>query len=287
MVIVRIWEGLGNQLFQYAYARSLKERGYDVALDVEREYESCVGERKGITQRPCIIQNFYITIPFVDAEKMWQYGYLSHNNLLNKFVYSLACKGMWIYPFCEEENAFFNEKSYNPPKNGYLKGWYQSEKYFENIRDILLNELSLTRVPQLDPELEKYISSSRSVSIHIRRGDYLKIGMALNEIYYERAIKIIKEYCDSPIFIVFSDDINWVRKHISFPDEVIYVSDSGKYTDYEELYLMSLCQHNIISNSTFSWWGAWLNKNKEKKVIAPSKWLTSQKGIVPEDWIVV
>ena len=278
MVIVKIWEGLGNQLFQYAYARALIERGFDVLLDVGGEYTN--------TEDKDYLNKFNTTIPYIDSTKMWQYRYLLKNSAIDKYVYDIAKEMHWLFPLYEEKNAFYTRESFNPPKMGYLKGWFQSEKYFADIRDILLKELSLKKPVKLPISLRDTFDKNITVSIHIRRGDYVRVGMALNELYYIRAIDRIKDYYEEPVFLVFSDDIKWVKKYIPL-EKFIYISEEFDFRDYEELWLMTLCKANIISNSTFSWWGAWLNNDKDKKVIAPRRWLSSQSGIVPENWEVI
>lgn len=133
----------------------------------------------------------------------------------------------------------------------------------------------------------KKILEKESVSVHIRRGDYKSHNLLLDDGYYLAAADMISHRINNPVWIVFSDEINYVKENYRFKGEVIYIDDSYKLKDYEQLILMSQCKHNIIANSTFSWWGAWLNQNKNKCVVAPSKWISSQKNIVPIDWIKI
>ena len=140
---------------------------------------------------------------------------------------------------------------------------YQSEKYFLSIKEIILKEFTLK-----DSTLTQSINLKDSVSIHIRRGDYVNNAhhnlCDLN--YYHEAIKYIKSKINNPTFFIFSDDIEWVKENLKI-DNAVYVSGSG-IKEYEEMILMSQCSHNIIANSTFSWWGAYLNKNYDKIVMA-------------------
>ena len=131
--------------------------------------------------------------------------------------------------------------------------------------------------------------------MHIRRGDYLldknlSLFTTCTHDYYYKAEALIAEKSFSPTFFIFSDDIEWVKKNIPFNHPVVFVTDSN-LTDYQELMLMSACKHNIIANSTFSWWGAWLNNNTEKIVITPQKWFTTQtmneKDLIPPTWIKI
>jgi hypothetical protein len=179
------------------------------------------------------------------------------------------------------------EKSFNyseiPVVNG-IDGYFQSEKYFVDYRDFILDFFSPTL------EIQKYIDSKYgdiikdSTSIHIRRGDYLNypdIHPVCDMDYYKKAIQ---HFSDKESFVVFSDDIDWCKKNFS---NKFYFVEGEK--DYIDLYIMSQCKNNIIANSTFSWWGAWLNKNEVKKVIAPKKWFGSKinhntNDLVPSNW---
>ena len=183
--------------------------------------------------------------------------------------------------------------------NTYFEGfWWQSELYFKNIRDILLKEFTLRndfgveakRIAR-DIDYNKY-----SVSVHIRRGDYVSDSTTLAHHgflggeYYKEAIDLMNKKTIRPSFYVFSDDIEWVKTNLSFSYPVLFVSDENIPT-HEELILMSLCTHHIIANSSFSWWGAWLGRNSEKIVIAPKRWISDEtvdtSDIYPDSWIKI
>ncbi len=174
----------------------------------------------------------------------------------------------------------------------YLDDHFQSEEYFKNIPRIIRSEFSLKESlsEKLQPILEE-IRKSNSVSVHIRRTDYLTKQhryVILNPNYYETAMKIISEKIENPLFFFFSDDIEWAKKNIPHSDNSVFLSNQ----DYEDLYLMSQCKHNITANSTFSWWGAWLNNNSNKVVITPKKWLTDDSPTslhvgIPEIWLKI
>jgi hypothetical protein len=140
------------------------------------------------------------------------------------------------------------------------------------------------------------IQDCNSVSLHIRRGDYISIQknaskfIALDIQYYENAIKKISSLISNPIFFVFSDDVDWVKQNLKSEFETHYISNNNtKTTSYIDMQLMSMCQHNIIANSTFSWWAAWLNSNTNKIVISPSKWFqhfdVNMDDILPDTWL--
>jgi len=158
----------------------------------------------------------------------------------------------------------------------------------------LLEEFTLNSALSFDASnLEKTISETIAVSLHVRRGDYVKNPQVLKEFgicsidYYKRAIKHIEDSVDSPTYFVFSDDLAWVKKNLPVGEKVVYIQGEN-ITDTEELTLMSKCKHNIIANSTFSWWGAWLNQNSNKIVVAPTPWFETQpydKDLILKSWI--
>ncbi|MBI5078278.1 MAG: alpha-1,2-fucosyltransferase [Candidatus Yonathbacteria bacterium] len=186
-------------------------------------------------------------------------------------------------------NPNFLKKSHN-----YIEGYFQSEKNFLNIKDKVLKEFTFKNESKIFLLEKSKIDKVNSVSVHIRRGDYVsdpKInsthGVCSKE-YYEQAMSLMRSKVDSPIFYFFSDDIEWVKKEFGEHADFKYVS-SPSLEEYEELMLMSSCAHNIIANSSFSWWGAYLNKNPNKIVIAPKKWVNiapdPHPNIIPEGWV--
>tara|TARA_R100000951_G_scaffold112169_2_gene112108 strand:+ start:63 stop:830 length:768 start_codon:yes stop_codon:yes gene_type:complete len=184
-----------------------------------------------------------------------------------------------------EPNFHFDKIKYVP--NIRLNGYFQSEKYFNHQRDKILEFFSpTTAIREKIKSKYPFIGKSNVCSIHVRRGDYLRLPYhhpVCSSMYYGEAINHMG---GDNIFLVFSDDIEWCKttfKGSSF----IFVENN---TDFEDLYLMSMCDNNIIANSSFSWWGAWLNDNKNKKVVAPSVWFgpaikNNTKDLIPENWI--
>lgn len=283
MVIVRIWEGLGNQLFQYAYARALKERGVDVRLDLGKAYDGSFRKCRDDDPRQNSVQNFNITVPEINVEEYGKYRYIRRDNVKERIIFSLAGAGLWKYRFYEEIRPDYSEKADGMKGDCYVKGWFQSEKYFNGIRGILLKELTPKRKIRIPKGLRQALEYEGSVSLHVRRGDFVKKTAALNAFYYRAAAERMKEQYGEPLFLVFSDDLGWVKKNLDIGGNCIYVNEDRALQDYEEMLIMSRCRSNIVSNSTFSWWGAWLNRNAGKTVIAPGKhWMCG--GIVPEGW---
>ena len=287
MIIVRIWEGLGNQMFQYAYARALKEKGIDVRLDLNKAYDETFEKYRNNAQRENQIQNFKISLPSIDMAQDRRYEYLSKDTWLKKTVFYLQSHLLWKYRLYEEQIQSYSDKTAGIRGNYYVKGWFQSERYFKDIRNILLKEFTPKEKIRISKELREALKEPESVSLHVRRGDYVKADIALNKIYYERAIAYIEQNYIKPIFVIFSDDLKWVKENIHINGKCIFVNEEKKLEDYEELLIMSRCRTNIIANSTFSWWAAWLNQNEDKVVIAPRKWLKGQNNIVPKEWLIL
>lgn len=291
MIVVRIWEGLGNQMFQYAYARALHERGYRVALDLDKAYESNYYKNRREAVRKNAIQKFNITLPVMRVEKCSRYNFLARNTLKDRIIFWLSERGLWPVTYYREKEAGYKKMLRCVPRYGnyYLQGTFQSESYFEDIRSVLLGEFTLRNEVVLSDELKALLEKKNTVSIHIRRGDYVKFNHALNIYYYKKAMAEIKKHIKNPVFLVFTDDVSWVRENLVFDDPCMYVCEMGEFHDYEELIIMSRCTNQIISNSTFSWWGAWLNVNEDKIVIAPKVWCGCEKQneLNRKDWIIV
>ena len=282
IVVIRIWEGLGNQMFQYAYARALKEKGLDVRLDMNKSYDEVFSKDPRHEVRQVGIQNFKLTLPAINVEEYGKYHYIKRESVKYKAIYNMAKCGLWKYKFYEES---VNKKGITPPYSAravvinsccYIKGWFQDERYFKHIRKQLLEELMPKKKVRISKELQQALEYEKSVSLHIRRGDYVKTNQVLDMKYYKKAIMRMQRVYKEPLFLIFSDDLDWVKKNLDIGHDCIYVNENKTLQDYEELMVMSKCQSNIIANSTFSWWGAWLNRNPEKMVIA------SRNCVIPE-----
>lgn len=195
-----------------------------------------------------------------------------------------------------EKHFHFDPEVLTVPDNVYLQGYWQSEKYFKEIGDIIRQEFSVgSSLTGKNQELAELITSTNSVSVHVRRGDYVADPnmMAMHEIcdaeYYTRCVEKIRSTVKAPHFFVFSDESAWVGANMRFPFPTTVVDHNAPDRGYEDMRLMSLCRHNILANSSFSWWGAWLNTNPSKVVIAPQEWFkdTSKdtKDLIPDGWI--
>jgi hypothetical protein len=180
--------------------------------------------------------------------------------------------------------------------NVYLDGYFQSYKYPDSIRKTLLDDFVLKNGYSQDAQKTKndIELSGESVAVHVRRGDYSSSCKNWNGLcdikYYQQGLDQIKKKYSSVKLFIFSDDIAWARENLKFDSPMVFVS-RPTLSNAEELLLMSLCKHQIIANSTFSWWGAWLNQNPQKIVVAPSRWLlvsnidTSE--LLPSEWTTI
>lgn len=280
-IIVRIWEGLGNQMFQYAYARALRDRGFDVRLDLDKVYDEAFIKNKKYDLRQNSIQEFNITLRGINVEEYGKYRYIKRDNFKNRVIFWFAKHGLWKYKFYEAKEHQYSRKTDGIRGNCYVKGWFQDERYFKTIQKELRKELTPKKKIKISQELRKALEYDESVSVHIRRGDYVKVRHALKMEYYRKAAAWIKEQYRNPQFLIFSDDLDWVKENLGIGNNCIYINEDRKLQDYEELMIMSRCKSNIISNSTFSWWGAWLNPDPEKIIIAPRNcWLPRQKNMI-------
>jgi len=260
MNVVKIQGGLGNQLFQWALSRYLMLEGYDTYIDISQ-----YSNQQGMTQRA-----FQLSV-FPNCKYKLLSDFLQNNNHSNINLTQMTDD--FVYKNLSVDNI-------------YLNGYWQSEKYFKKYEDIIREEL----IPSSEIQfklLEKYNDlNSNSVSLHVRRGDYVRQQghHPLQPIeYYKNAIIQIGDY---DVLYIFSDDIQWCMENLNFKNMVFVNNDS----DEEDIWHMSMCKHNIIANSSFSWWGAWLNSNPDKKVITPITWFgpniqVPTNDIIPNEWI--
>ncbi len=292
MIIVRLNGGLGNQLFQYAAAFALaRKNGSALKIDLSA-FDFQRGSNDTI-RAPDILQ-FSVTAPVASvAEADAQRNPLGIVSRGTRFVRQRILKQYhsdWHPEILSLKGAI------------YLEGYFQCEKYFIDELNPLLLELSLR--PSFAAELEllrqRIDSLSNPVSLHVRRGDYVSDRRisALHNIctadYYHRALAELKGRVGEFNLVVFSDDVTWVKENLALDNKSLYIS--GKQTSSggilsapQELFLMSRCKHHIISNSTFSWWGAYLNRRSDKIVVAPGLWnrskIDSHMNILPPSWL--
>lgn len=232
--------------------------------------------------------NLHSHLHYLDSETMYN-PKLNHSSEYIDFLYQLSSQhpsnGIRVlqYPFEYVDTPSFNE-------DVLLIGFFQSEKYFEKHRNEILEVLNFKYIEGKAP-LDKFeFGKKRYTSIHVRKGDYTNLHTyyyQLTKEYYDTAIEILKDKTDE--FLVFSDDIEACKVMFSDLKNVRFIENEK---DYIELYLMTLCDNNIVANSSFSWWGAWLNKNENKIVVGPSQWFGpsishSSGDVIPEKWLKI
>jgi Glycosyl transferase family 11. len=290
MIITKIHGGLGNQLFQYAVGRQLAEnQRSDLKLDLSH-YKN---PSKGTSPRTFKLDVFRIKANIVspgDEDNVLGFPYLRP---LKRRLKKMGLD-VFRWNYLRETTFGFHPQILSFQKQAVLDGYWQSERYFPTIRSLLLDELVLKDkfVSNRFLSLKQEISAVESVAVHIRRGDYVhkknvnqEFGVCSLE-YYKKAIQLIKTSKQKPVFYIFSDDLAWCRENLPDADSLHFVSG---FKDYQDLMLISSCCHQIVANSSFSWWGAWLNPNSHKIVIAPKTWFASPEldttDIVPETWL--
>lgn len=286
LIVVRIIGGLGNQMFQYAYALALKKNGYDVKIDVSifETYKLHGGYQ---------LENYNISLP--NATK------IDIDNLVNVSTFEKILKLLFRIKnkrILKEKQLSYKKELTNPSSHSYIIGYFQCEKYFKDIGNDILKEFTINKkLSSYSKEIKLKIENSLNpISLHVRRGDYIsnkkanKVHGTCDIDYYKNSINYFKEKFDNLNFFIFSDDIEWVKNNLNV-ENAVYIEGKEDRIPHEDILLMSLCTHNIIANSSFSWWGAWLNKYDNKIVVAPKRWFQDikkeeeSKTIVPASWI--
>jgi hypothetical protein len=286
MIIGKIIGGLGNQMFQYAFYRYLADlKSTLLYLDISDFYSYHLHNGFELDKVFSIDENIADERIIKQFKSPWPILTKLENKIFSRN--SKFSKNHFI------ENKFIiDEKIFNPMNNNfYVEGYFQNYKYVESFQSLNKDIFKFTNVVD---EREREILSSNSVSIHIRGGDYLSnlkdaklFGNICNHDYYMKSIELIKAQISSPNFFVFTDDKEYAE-YLLKDYKVTFISGNNAQNSFKDMRLMSLCKNNIIANSSFSWWGAYLNINKNKIVVAPNKWFNDsnidQENIIPPAW---
>ena len=295
MLLVKLQGGLGNQMFQYAVARSLLKSNQNIYLDhhflenhsvdtdhfTAREYELYVFKNIDVRKAAKYQINFFLSQSF----------FFKKLRVLAKSTVKLIQ---------QKQNEYIPLDSYTKYHFLYLDGYFQSPRYFKHLRSNILQEFHF---PELDPQNEsikkKILNALNAVSVHFRRGDYLKstivtdIHGVLPISYYDKALNILQAKYPLLNLFVFSDDIIWAKDNLNRDRTTIQFIDQNKASDsWKDMALMSFCKHHVIANSSFSWWGAWLSQNNGD-VFAPSNWFNPVNikfnidDFIPDNWIII
>jgi Glycosyl transferase family 11 len=297
MIVIQLAGGLGNQMFQYAYGKALSAK-LKVPFYIDASLLNYYPSSKYNTQRQYTLDIFDINTEGVLGNDIWWLNQVKKNKFITIFLYKLYIKKLL---FSNKLNVYEQTPDGNPEEwmgvipNTYIKGSFQSEIVFKDIETEIHKDFTFQNLP---PEnihtVLLQIRGIESVAIHIRRGDYTlqhnkEVHGVLGLEYYKKAILLLLERVKNPVFFVFSDDIDWVKENLRIDNIDIRFFENLNAPDYEDLRMMSNCKHNIIANSSFSWWGAWLNQNSNKIVIAPSNWFVTQNKdlnhLIPKAWI--
>ena len=278
MIIIKIKGGLGNQLFQYAVGRAL-------ALHHRSPLKLDLTIFKTYKLHRYLLDQFAIQADIATEDEIIKLK--GRNNVLFSALRKAGLVKRKSY--LKEKRSSYFDASVFKNDDVYLDGYWQNELYFSDIREELLRDLtSISSMSDLGVVYMEGIKKRNSVSLHVRRGNYLNLKNfnVLDIDYYMKAVEYIRKNVEKPTFYIFSDDLEWCKNSLGFLDNCIFV-DSTK-TEIDDLKLMSFCKHNIIANSSFSWWGAWLNQNCKKTVIAPKGWLLNDPGssnVILSDWV--
>jgi hypothetical protein len=295
MIIIQITGGLGNQMFQYALGLRLSlNLKVTLNLDVESyswdklrcfELDKVFGIRESLSnaqsKKECKKNHRYPIVARIN--RRFRGG---------KFPY-------YLDPVFKEQSFRFDPNVFRISDNTYISGHFQSELYFKSIANEIRTRFQFVREPnEYYRKLIDKLQGLSAVSVHIRRGDYVvniessKFHGNCSIDYYNTALFLMREAINDPIFVFVSDDIEWTKTQFNhIPDTIFVENNQGEA--YEDMRIMSLCKHNIIANSSFSWWGAWLNENPEKRVIAPKNWFANQEmqaqtqDLFPSSWIKI
>jgi hypothetical protein len=289
MVIARITGGLGNQMFQYALGRQIAvRRRTRLKLDVSSYASDVFG-------RQFRLDHFRIAAAIATSAECARRTYSTRRWL---FVRRLdTVRPFARRYFLEERHFHFDPDVARAGRHVYLSGYWQSERYFAGIANLLRDELTPCDPPTTaTAEVLGHIDRVTAVSVHVRRGDYTftpvtRIHPPCTVDYYRTAVATIRERVPGTHFFVFSDDPQWVRANLEWLHPATLVTHNGAVRDYEDLRAMSHCRHHIIANSSFSWWAAWLCRHDAKVVVAPLRWFgiteRSTRDLYPDGWLRV
>lgn len=295
MLLVKLLGGLGNQMFQYAFGRALALRlGKGVKYDTHDLLDRSASINYTFRDYELDVFNAQVTLATAADTRFFSPPV---GNLAYRAAHKIGRRMTAARRFHEKESFGYDETIFQCGNNTYFDGYWQNEAYFKPYEKEIRQDLTLKKpLAGLNLELATQISKApHAVSLHVRRGDYVSNAQAnsvhgvCSPAYYEQAVALLQARLGEISLFVFSDEPEWVQSNMGFSAPAVYISHNTGNDSVEDLRLMSLCEHNIIANSSFSWWGAWLNSNPQKLVIAPKEWIklgeTVSAGPVPISWI--
>jgi hypothetical protein len=287
MIVVKVYGGLGNQMFQYAFYKYLQLCNDNIYLDIS-DY-NVHKHHHGFE----LSNIFGINVEQADLKKL-KCCVSNQNSISYRFINKILHKHILGYSdFLDFQDVSIIRKE-KFTNDIYFTGFWQDASYVKPVENELRETFQFIKpiTGEQNLDLLSILETKESVSVHIRRGDYLQhshFSGICDVRYYFDAINIIKSKVNNPNFIIFSDDISWCKGVFGTGNDYIYVDWNTGYNSFIDMQLMSICKHNIIANSTFSWWGAWLNKNPNKIIICPKIWNRNktQNYLFIEEWIAI
>lgn len=292
VVISHLLGGIGNQMFQYAAGRSLS-----LAQDQKHFLDLRDFSNYRLHQGFELTRVFNLSVDEADASVIGRVLGWRGNSLVRKILRRSFFSWIRGRKFIVEPHFNYWPELFKLNGDLYLHGYWQSERYFQSFEKNIRKDFTF-REPLigLNKDLALSMQGQPAISLHVRRGDYVSDAKNSNVMnicsvdYYSKAIAHIAEQVEEPVFYVFSDDIAWAREHIPMQFPCTYIDHNHGAESYRDMQLMSLCKHHIIANSSFSWWAAWLNPDKEKIVLAPKSWFVNgneTKDLFPAGWITL
>jgi hypothetical protein len=296
MIVVKLMGGLGNQMFQYAFAKNLAIKNR-TSLKLDLSFLLDKTPREHFIFRDFDLDIFSFNYEIIKTKELIEFLNYQDKSFLKKIKSRFIDKTVYLkenkFHF-EKENLFFS-------KNIYIDGYWQSEKYFSDIGELIRNEFSfIYKFSESEQKLNNNIISSNSICINYRRTDYVNSQKSIEthgfigEEYYDNAINSIVEKVENPCFYIFSDDIEWCIENVKIDYPTVFVDHSYKGIKFSSyLQLMKNCKHFIIPNSTFAWWAAWLSENENKIIICPKNWFkdinlqNQSEDIIPLSWMKI
>jgi len=271
MIIVKLSGGLGNQMFQYVFGQYLGEK---FNAKVEYNIDFYANQDPRLDFRNYELYKFDIDVPISTNQFVKAYN---RKNKLGKILLLISSffsyKNDTFLVIREPESLLMTVLSYLF-SNKYYVGYWQNVKFFLYLENKIL-EWFVLKEQYLDNNLDQLVDNKSFVSIGVRRGDYTTLGVSCDLYYYQMAIKLVAKKVKNPNFLIFSDDIEWCKSNLKLDGFSHTYVLANTFNPFVDLKLMSMCHHNIISNSTFGWWAAYLNRNKEKIIISPKEWRLS------------
>ena len=290
MKIINIIGGLGNQMFQYALAIVLRQKNLEESVFIDISHFHGYHLHSGFELQ----RVFDIQLPIAKRKYLMRLTYYIPQYFFSRFFRRILPQKKTEYI---EQSAYqYDEKVFSVHGNCYFEGYWQSPKYFEAYRSVIINTFRFPTFIDFDNmAAEKQMKTENSVALHVRRGDYVEsvnYARICTLDYYRKAIETVVKKIRSPRFFIFSNDIDWCKNNIVpmiQKYEVSFIDFNTGKNSYRDMHLMSLARCCIVANSSFSWWGAWLNERNDKIVIAPSRWVngSDSKDIYPSDWLLI